>query len=177
MILFSTIAFGWLARDGVSIERRIIMEIAFPFMVYYFALILRSIGYKVMALDRMGLTSYPAAWLVTALAWLQSPLWIWYAYQMLKRGRELDLPSKYGSVLYTIWVSLMSYSFLSYLVEVVFYGIRTGWQDLTVPLARMPKIIGPTLKVFSLPFAIICYAYLNSKYGNRRYLQTPNDKE
>ena len=89
----------------------------------------------------------------------------------------IDLESDYGSVLYTFWVPSIAGSILTYITHVAFYFYRSGML-FAIPIAYNLKLIGPTLAILGLPFALLCYGYLNSKYRyNAQLIKDTNETE
>jgi hypothetical protein len=101
-------------------------------------------------------------------------VWVWYVSRMFRSGKDTNLEEDYGSILYTIWLPSIVLSVLTYSAHVLFYYFRMGMNDLFVlPVAYKLNLIAPTLQVFGVPLALLCYGYLNSKY---RYISRLGDK-
>lgn len=178
VLMFSSSVLGWLTKDGVTLNRVLNQNIVKLVILYNFAHLMRLILNRFIVYQSLSVDRQSISWTISLTNWIMMPIWVWYIYSLYNRGRTSDLPNEYGAVLYTFWVSSMALSLLSYLVNVLFYYFRSGMQDLfTLPIANLPKIITPTLNILSLPFAIFCYAYFESKYRNRGLLPKDNDKE
>lgn len=178
VIMFSSTVLGWLAKDGITLNRVLNKTIMKPVILYNIIHLLRLILNRYIAYQRISVGGYSIAWTVNLTNWVVKPIWVWYIYALYNRGRNMDLKNEYGEVLYTFWVTTMALSLLTYLANVLFYYFRSGIQGLSaLPVAYLPKVIAPTLNILSLPFAVLCYAYFESKYRNRGFLQKVNDKE
>ena len=148
-------------------------------MVYYGVLLLRALSQRVLSYTLLNSSNRAlSVWYTTVLSWVVFPFWLWYLVRMLSSGRRIDLKEEYGSVLYTIWVPSVVYSTLSYFAVIVFYYLRDpSLSMLEIPVAYGLKFVSSTLGVLGLPFGLLCYGYINSRYRFNAQLNNTKDLE
>ncbi len=165
-ILFSSITLGWITRDEINFKREWNPVILRPVLVYNGLLLLRSLAQRVLRHIDLN-SSNPAAISrsMSVLRWSLLPIWLWYLVRMLSSGRRIDLKEDYGSVIYTFWVSSVALLTLSELVSIAYYYAR--FQSLSMlsnlPWTYVRRLVGSTIGVLALPFALLCYGYIISK--------------
>lgn len=166
-ILFSSITLGWIARDGFQIKREWNPVILRPVLVYNGLLLLRPLLQRTISFIRLN-NSNPGAfssWQMSVIRWSVLPIELWFLVRMLSSGRRIDLKEDYGSVIYTFWVSSVALLTLSELVSIAYYYAR--FQSLSMlsnlPWTYVRRLIWSTHGILGLPFALLCYGYINSK--------------
>lgn len=171
--LFASISLGWLTRDGLIFKREFNQTILKPVLVYNGLLLLRTIIQRISSLYFMNSGNRSSmSWQMSLLSWVMTPIWLGYISTLYKNGKNINLETDYGNIFYTFWISSIVLSLLTFVTNVLFYFVRSGMQDLfALPIAYNIKLIGPTLKVFGLPFALLCYSYIDSKYRHKSYLK------
>ncbi len=178
-VLFSTMTIGWITRDGIRFKREWNPVILRPVLVYNGVLLFRALSQRVLNYTLLNSSNRaPSLWYMTVLSWVVTPFWIWYLVRMLSSGRRIDLKEEYGSVLYTIWVPSIVYSTLSYFAVIVFYYLRyQSLSMLEIPVAYGLKFVSSTLGVLGLPFGLLCYGYIHSRYHFNVQLNNIKDLE
>ncbi len=165
-VLFSSMTLGTVIRDGMRFKKEWNPVILRPVLVYNGVLLLQSLGQRMKSFILLNSSNRSAPlWINTVLGLIVYPFWLWYLFRMYSSGRNIELKEDYGSVLYTILVPTLVYLTLSHLGTMIFYYLRDPslMMLLNLPVAYGLRFVSSTLGILGLPFALLCYGYINSK--------------
>ena len=157
---------GTVIRDGIRFKKEWNPVILRPVLVYNGVLLLQSLGQRMKSFILLNSSNRSAPlWINTVLGLSVYPFWLWYLFRMYSSGRNIELKEDYGSVLYTILVPTLVYLTLSHLGTMIFYYLRDPslMMLLNLPVAYGLRFVSSTLGILGLPFALLCYGYINSK--------------
>jgi len=166
-IIFSGIVLGRLIDDRFKVSREWNTLIIRPLIAYngvkFIGDLIRTVLVRYsmiygISVSMMGSYSF-------LIALVTYPIWLWYLRRMLSAGRKINLAEEYGSVLFTIWAISVAKMTLKRISNALLYQSISGLADLLEFLFDYAlNLIGSTVGVFGLAFALICLGYVNTRH-------------
>lgn len=160
--LFSGITLGWLIKERPKIRTEWNHSVLRYVVVYQGVVLLRSLVASYLAMVFMysgrNTSAYSSYSFVLSLVLI--PVNLWYLWKMFVVGKEVELDQDYGSILFTLWVPQVVVSVLISVTNMLIH--QTAIVDLLIN--SVEDIIGVSIRVFGVPFALLCLGYIHSRY-------------
>ncbi|MCB2172462.1 hypothetical protein KQH65_06980 [archaeon] len=161
--VFSGLVLGWLIEDRFTISPVLSKDILNIVLVYRgVALVSTLVGsYLTYMRIQTGYTSKYIGVYMMVLSYVLIPVSYWFLWKMYRSGIEIELKSKYGSILYTLGVTQLVIRVIGLLSNMLATG-QVNALDFVPELIW--DIVGVSTSVFETGFALLCLGYIHSRY-------------
>lgn len=165
MPFFSGITLGWLIKDRFTIKPVWSDAVLRYVLIYQGAVMVQSLIrvylMKTMLYSSRQLTTYGFYTMILSFALI--PVTLWFLWKMYETGKQVELGTEYGCILFTLWVPRVAVRIIRLLAETLLIGQRSISELLYL---MFEDTLGASVAVFGNAFAIICFGYIHSRYMN-----------
>lgn len=161
--VFSGLVLGWIVEDRFRITPVLSKDILNIVLVYRGVALASTLVGSFLSYMKLqtGYTSKYMGVYMLALSYVLVPVGVWFLWKMYKSGKEIELKSMYGSILYTLGATHLFIRVIGLLANMLATG-QLNILDFTFEVIW--DIVGISTGVFETGFALLCFGYIHTRY-------------
>lgn len=161
--IFSGLVLGWIVEDRFKINPVFCKEILYSVLVYRGVTLTSTLigSYLTYMRIHTGYTSEYRGVYMMGLSNILGLVGVWFLWRMFRSGREIELKSEYGSILFTLGLTHIAIKVVGQVSNMI---ATSQMSAIDLVYGFVKDIIGISTSIFETGFALLCFGYIHSRY-------------